>query len=71
MYSITMINRNGYMIQRKFKTIAACKEFTSFYPLSAFFAWIYNTETDTMCYQNLYSNKWKKVNNDTFVPYYI
>lgn len=70
MYSITMINRNGYTIKRNFKTISTCKQFAAWYPLSVFFAWIYNTKTDTMCYQNIYSDKWKKVNNDTFVPYY-
>lgn len=32
MYSITMINKNGYTIKRKFKTIAACKDFANFYP---------------------------------------
>lgn len=70
MYSITMINRNGYTIKRKFKTVTACKEFAKFYPLSVFFAWIYNDATDKMCYQNLYSDSWKKVNNDTFVSQY-
>lgn len=69
MYSITMINRNGYTIKREFKTITACKEFAKFYPLSVFFAWIYNKKTDEMCYQNDYSDKWKKVNNDTFKAY--
>lgn len=70
MYSITMINKNGYTIKRKFKTVAACKDFANFYPLSVFFAWIYNEKSAEMCYQNDYSNHWKKINNDTFIPYW-
>lgn len=70
MYSITMINRNGYTIARKFKTIKECKSFASYYPLAAFFCWIYNTASETMCYQNTYSNCWKRVNNETFTPYF-
>lgn len=70
MYIITMINRNGYEIKRTFKTIAECKSFAAFYPLSVFFAWIYNAKEDKMCYQNNRSDKWKRCNNDTFVPYW-
>lgn len=70
MYSITLTNRNGYTISRKFKTITACKEFASYYPLSVFFGWIYNTKTDEMCYYNDYTDKWEKCNNETFKPYW-
>lgn len=70
MFAIKMINRNGYTISRTFKTITACKDFAKFYPLEVFFCWIYDTKTNEMKYQNEYTNRWKKVNNDTFVPYY-
>lgn len=70
MYKITMINRNGYTIERKFKSITQCKDFAAFYPLSVFFAWIYDINNDEMKYQNEYKDRWKKCNNDTFVPYY-
>lgn len=71
MFEITLINRNGYTIKRQFKTAKACKDFAAFYPLSVFFGWIYNKATGNMCYQNDYSDKWKKVNNDTFKPYTV
>ena len=67
MYSLTMINRNGYTIKRTFKTVSECKSFATYYPLSVFFAWIYDIKNDEMRYQNNYSDKWKRVNNDTFV----
>lgn len=70
MYSITLINRNGYTIKHTFKTIKQCKEFASFYPLSVFFGWIYNIKKDVMCYQNLYKDFWKKCDNDSFIPYF-
>jgi len=37
MYKLTMINRNGYTIERNFTTIAQCKNFAGFYPLKSFF----------------------------------
>ena len=70
MYKITMINRNGFTIERTFKSIAQCKNFATFYPLSVFFAWIYDIKHGEIKYQNEYRDKWKKCNNDTFVPYY-
>ena len=68
-YSLTMINANGYEIKREFKTISACKHFANWYPLSAFFAWIYDKTNDEMLYQNNYSNTFFKCNNTSFVPY--
>lgn len=70
MFSITLINRKGYTIKRNFKTIAACKDFAKYYPLSVFFGWIYDINNDKMCYQNEYTNHWKKVDNDSFTPYW-
>lgn len=69
-YSLKMINRNGYEIQKKFDSIKKAKNFAAFYPLSVFFAWIYDAKKDEMICQNLYSDVWKKCNNETFIPYY-
>ena len=70
MYKLTMINRNGYTIERNFKTIAQCKNFAGFYPLKAFFSWIYDTKTGEMKAQNIYKENWKRCNNNNFVPYF-
>ena len=70
MYKLTMINRNGYTIERNFKTIAQCKSFASFYPLKAFFCWIYDTKKGEMKAQNVYKESWKRCNNDTFISYF-
>jgi hypothetical protein len=67
-FTITMINRNGYTIVRKFNTIQACKDFAKFYPLSVFFAWIYNNKYDEMIMQNNYRDSFFKCNNETFIP---
>lgn len=69
-YTVTMTNRNGYSIIRKFNTIQSCLTHIKFYPLSVFFAWIYDNNTDTMIMQNNYTSKMFKCNNDTFIPYY-
>lgn len=69
-YSLKMINRNGYEIKREAMSIKTLKEFAKFYPLSVFFAWIYDKKEDKMICQNLYTDKWVKCSNETFVPYY-
>jgi len=35
----------------------------------AYFAWIYDSYTDEMLYQNLYGKRFIKCNNKTFIPY--
>lgn len=70
MYRLTMINRNGYTVQKENRTINSLKQFASFYPLSCFFAWIYDCKNNEIIYQNCYKDKWKKCNNNTFVQYY-
>lgn len=69
-YSIKMINRNGYEINHSENSVEKIKAFASFYPLSVFFAWIFDTVSGEMMYQNCYTDKWKKCNNETFYPYY-
>ena len=68
-YSVVLMNRNGYTIRNESTSVEGCKQVIKRYPLSVFFGWIYDKKTDTMLYQNDYSNKWKKCNNETFVPY--
>lgn len=70
MYSLRMINRNGYEISKEFRTIKQAKEFASFYPLTSFFAWIYDKVNDEMKFQNLWKGKWQKCDNNSFVPFY-
>lgn len=69
-YSLKMINRNGYEISRKFRSVAACRRFAEWYPLEAFFAWIYDSAQDEMIMQNDYKRSFFKCNNETFVPYW-
>lgn len=69
-YSITLINGNGYTIQKEFNSVDKAKRFAKFYPLSVFFGWIYDKQNDEMIYQNIYTDKWKKCNNETFVRYF-
>ena len=69
-YSLTMTNKNGYTIRRQFKSVKKAKEFASFYPLSVFFAWIYDIQNDEIICQNIYTDKWEKCNNENFIPYY-
>ena len=69
-YALTMTNRNGYTIKHDETSVNAIKQFAKFYPLSAFFAWIYDRKEDKMIFQNIYSGNWKKCNNETFTPYY-
>lgn len=69
-YSLKMINKNGYTIQKDFRSIQQAKTHAKFYPLSVFFCWIYDKVKDEMLYQNCYSDNWRKCNNDTFVPHY-
>ena len=68
-YTITMINKNGYTIVRKFNTIQSCLNHAKYFPLTCFFAWIYDKVNDTMIMQNNYSSKMYKCNNDSFIPY--
>jgi hypothetical protein len=69
-YTITMINRNGYTIIRKFNTIQSCITLAKHFPLTVFFAWIYDKVTDTMVMQNDYKDKMFKCDNESFVPYW-
>lgn len=69
MYKITMINRNGYTMERTMKTIEACKNFFNWFPPS-FFAWIYDVRNDEMKFQSQYTGKLIKCNNENFVPYW-
>lgn len=69
-YSITMINRNGYTIIRKFNSIQSCLNHAKHFPLTSFFAWIYDIQNDEMIMQNDYTDKMFKCNNETFVPYW-
>jgi uncharacterized membrane protein YkgB len=69
-YTLTMTNKNGYTIKHSETSVNAIKQFAKFYPLSSFFAWIYDRKEDKMIFQNIYSEKWKKCNNETFTPYY-
>jgi len=69
-YSLQLINRNGYTIQKEFKSIQQAKTFAKFYPLSVFFGWIYDKINEKMILQNCYTDRWKKCDNKTFIPYY-
>ena len=69
-YSLKMTNKNGYEISREFDSIAKAKGFAAFYPLSVFFAWIYDKVRDEMILQNCYTDHWVRCNNETFSPYY-
>lgn len=69
-YSIKMINRNGYEINHSENSVEKIKTFAKFYPLSVFFAWIYDNASGEMICQNCYTDQWKKCNNETFTPYY-
>ena len=69
-YSLKLTNRNGYTISMEGNNINSLKQRAKIYPLSVFFGWIYDKNTDSMLYQNDYSNKWKKCNNETFIPYW-
>ena len=69
-YSLKLINRNGYTIQKECKSIEQVKTFAKFYPLSVFFGYIYDKVKDEMIFQNCYTDRWKKCNNETFIPYY-
>jgi len=69
-YTITMMNRNGYTIIRKFNTIQSCITHAKHFPLSVFFAWIYDKTKDAMIMQNNYSDKMFKCDNESFVPYW-
>lgn len=69
-YSLRMINRNGYTIAKTFSSIKKCIQFAKWYPLEVFFAWIYDSKTNAMLYQNEYGRTFRKCNNETFIPYY-
>ena len=69
-YSLHMINGNGYDILRRFNSINSCINFAKQYPLSVFFAWIYDTKKDEMVMQNDYGNNFFKCNNENFIPYW-
>lgn len=69
-YSMTMINHNGYTIKKEGNTIDSLKHFARHYPLESFFIWIYDKINDEMVCQNIYTKKFKKCNNETFVPYF-
>ena len=69
-FTITMMNKNGYTILRKFDTIQSCKTFAKHFPLSVFFTWIYDKVNDSMIMQNNYTDKLFKCNNDNFIPYW-
>ena len=69
-YSLQMINRNGYTIKRGGNTVEALKSFATFYPLDSFFVWIFDNTKNEMLYQSIYSKKFKKCSNETFVPYF-
>ena len=69
-YSVTLINQNGYMIKLESASVQGAKQAVKHYPLKSFFGWIYDKQTDTMVAQNQYKDRWKKCNNETFVPYY-
>lgn len=68
-YSLRLINKNGYVIEKEFDSIKGAKGYAGFYPLSVFFGWIYDKSVDEMIFQNNYTDKWSKCNNQTFVPY--
>lgn len=69
-YSLQMINRNGYTIKKESNSIEALKRFSRHFPLEVFFCWIYDKINDEMVCQNIYSNRFKKCNNKTFVSYF-
>ena len=58
-YSVTLINRNGYTIQREATSIDAAKRSVSFAPLNSFDGWIYDRAADAITHRT--SGKgWKK-----------
>lgn len=69
-FTITMMNKNGYTVMRKFTTIQSCKTFAKHFPLSVFFAWIYDKSKDSIIMQNNYSDKLYKCNEESFIPYW-
>ena len=69
-YSLQMINRNGYTIKRESNSIEALKQSARHFPIECFFIWIYDKINDEMVCQNTWSKKFRKCNNETFIPYY-
>ena len=58
-YSVTLINRNGYTIQREATCIDAAKRSVSFAPLNSFDGWIYDRAADAITHRTS-GNGWKK-----------
>lgn len=69
-YSLTMINRNGYTIKKESDNIDALKRHAKHFPIEVFFIWIYDKINDNMVCQSIYSNRFKRCSNETFVPYF-
>jgi hypothetical protein len=58
-YSVTLINRNGYTIQREATSIDAAKRSVSFAPLASFDGWIYDRAADAITHRTS-GSKWRK-----------
>ena len=65
-----MINRNGYTIEKESNSIESLKRYARALSMKSFFIWIYDKINCEMICQNIYTNRFKRCNNETFVPYF-